>query len=178
MPVGEHAPDKSISRVRGIIESIGFDRARRLRRRRGRLAKNPAVERFAYRRWIETLDAKAAIHLGKARGVPEFGREVTIAFDPGFAELDVPALRRHRGECEAQGIGAETVDEVERVDDVALRLRHLRALLIADEGVDVDVVERDLLHEMEAHHHHPRDPEKDDVEPGDERVSGVKALDL
>ena len=44
------------------------------------------------------------------------------------------------------------------------------ALLVAHEGVDVDVVERHLLHEVRAHHHHARDPEEDDVEAGDERA--------
>ena len=45
------------------------------------------------------------------------------------------AIARQR---EAQRIGAVVVDHVERVDHVALRLRHLRALLVADERVDVD----------------------------------------
>ena len=57
----------------------------------------------------------------------------------------------------------------ERIDDVALRLRHLGAGVVAHQRVDVDVVERDLLHEVEAHHHHAGDPEEDDVEAGDER---------
>jgi len=30
------------------------------------------------------------------------------------------------------------VDQLERIDGVAVRLRHLRALLVADERVDVD----------------------------------------
>src|ERR1700722_6284747 len=124
------------------------------------------------------LDAKAAVHLREARSVPELGREIAVAFDSGFAELDVPALRRHRGEREAQRIGAEAVDEVERVNDVALRLRHLRALLVAHEGVEVELVEGDLPLEVEAHHHHPRNPEEDDVEAGDEGGGRIKALEL
>ena len=38
--------------------------------------------------------------------------------------------------------------------------------------VDVDVVERHLLHEVQAHHHHAGDPEEDDVEAGDQRAVG------
>ena len=34
--------------------------------------------------------------------------------------------------------------------------------------MDVDVVERHLVHEVQPDHHHPRDPEEDDVEAGDE----------
>ena len=37
--------------------------------------------------------------------------------------------------------------------------RHLLPLLVEHEGMDVDVVERHLLHKVGAHQHHPRDPE-------------------
>src|ERR1700735_5173530 len=120
MPVAEDAPDEPISRVRGVVAAIGLYRPRRLRRGRGSLSQAPTVERFAHGRRIKTLDTEAAVHLGEARGVPQLGREVAVAFDPRFAELDVPALRGHRGEREAQRVGAEPVDELERVDDIAL----------------------------------------------------------
>src|SRR5579883_1973639 len=44
--------------------------------------------------------------------------------------------------------------------------------------MDIDVAERHLAHEVEPHHHHPGDPEEDDVEAGDEHRSGVIALQL
>ena len=34
------------------------------------------------------------------------------------------------------------------------------------------------LHEVQAHHHHARDPEEDDVEAGDERAGWIKACEL
>jgi hypothetical protein len=109
-----------------------------------------------------------AVHLGEAEGVPELRGEVAVAGDPLGRELQVAAHGGHRGEREAHGVGAEFVDEVERVEHVAERLRHLLALLVADEGVDIDGVEGDLVHDGELHHHHPGDPEEDDVEAGDE----------
>ena len=117
----------------------------------------------------------ALIDLGEARGVPQLGGEVAIALDARGAELDVAPLRRHGGQGEAQSVGAVGVDQVERIDDVALRLRHLLALLVADQRVDVDVAERHLVHHVEAHHHHARDPEEDDVEAGDQHVGRVVA---
>ena len=54
----------------------------------------------------------------------------------------------------------------------------LSTLLVADEGVDVDVAERHFLHEVQAHHHHPGDPEEDDVEAGDEGARRVVAPQL
>ena len=55
------------------------------------------------------------------------------------------------------------LDHLERVDDVALRLAHLRAGRVADDPVQVDRVERLDIGQEEAEHHHPRDPEEEDL---------------
>ena len=61
---------------------------------------------------IEIGIARAAIDLGEARGVPQLGREIAIARDALGRQLDVAALRRHRGQREAQRIGAVFVDQL------------------------------------------------------------------
>ena len=77
--------------------------------------------------------------------------------------LPVLALQQpHRGFFQ-QIVEADAVDEIDRVDRVALRLRHLLALGVAHDGVDVDVAERHLAGEVPGHHHHARHPEEDDV---------------
>ena len=48
------------------------------------------------------------------------------------------------------------------------------ALRVAHEGVQVDVLEGHLIHEVQAHHHHAGHPEEQDVEPGDEHGRGVE----
>ena len=86
----------------------------------------------------QSLDTvEALVHLGEARGVPEFGCEIAVALDALRAEPDVVALRRHGGQREAQGVGAIFLDHAKRIDDVALRLRHFRAGGIAHQAVDV-----------------------------------------
>src|SRR5581483_11092006 len=64
------------------------------------------------------------------------------------------------------------------VDDIALRLRHLLPFLIADQRMDVDVAERHVAHELEAHHDHARDPEEKDIEAGDEHRRRIEALQI
>jgi len=93
-------------------------------------------------------------------------------------------LRRDRDDAEAQAVGAVLVDQVERVGRVAQRLRHLAALLVADDAGEIDVVERNPLldgragaHEFEAGHDHARDPEEDDVRAGHERARRVEIID-
>ena len=71
---------------------------------------------------------------------------------------------------------ADAVDQVDRVQDVALGLGHLVAVGIAHQAVNVDLAEGHIAHELEAHHDHPGDPEEDDVEPGDQYTGGVEGL--
>ena len=44
--------------------------------------------------------------------------------------------------------------------------------------MDVDGAERHLAHEMQPHHHHPGDPEEDDVEARHQHIAGVIAREL
>ncbi len=115
MPVAKDAPGEAIGRVGGVVEAKGFDGAGGLVHRLGGLAENPAVELAANGGGIEAGDAPAAVHFGEARGVPQLGRKIAIAFDAGGRELDVAALRRHRRQREAQGVGAVAVDKVQGV---------------------------------------------------------------
>ena len=138
-----------------------------------KLANGPAVKLQFDRLWIKASGAGAIIHFGKARRIPDFGCEIAIAFNALRRKLDVAALGRHRGERKAQGIRAILVNKIERIDHIALGFGHLRALLVADERVDIDGVERFTFHKVIAHHHHAGDPEEDDVEACNEHVSRI-----
>ena len=46
---------------------------------------------------------------------------------------------------------------------------------VAHQAVDVDLAERHVAHELEAHHDHAGDPEEDDVEAGDQHAGRVEA---
>ena len=62
-----------------------------------------------------------------------------------------------------QRLLADAVDQVQRIQRVALGLRHLLPFRVTDDGIDVDVPERHLAGEILGHHHHPGYPEEDDV---------------
>ncbi len=49
--------------------------------------------------------------------------------------------------------------------------------MVANQAVDVHLVERHVAHELDAHHDHARDPEENDVESGDEHISGIEVLE-
>ena len=47
--------------------------------------------------------------------------------------------------------------------------------------MDIDVPERDLFHEVKSHHHHPGNPEEQDVKAGDHdgrRVKGFQGISI
>src|SRR3569832_1151175 len=70
------------------------------------------------------------------------------------------------------------VDEVDWIEHVALRLRHFLTMRIAHQTVNIDLAERYLARELEAHHDHACDPEEDDVEAGHEHAGRIKGLEL
>ena len=57
----------------------------------------------------------------------------------------------------------DPLNDVERVEGVALALGHLLPFGVAHETVDVDVLEGNASREVARHHHHAGDPEEDDV---------------
>ena len=144
IPVAVDVPDEAIGRAGRLVEAIALDRRGDLARRLGKLVPDPLVQRLGRKPRIEAGHQRRAVHLAEARRVPELGREIAIALDALRRELDVAALCGHGGKREAQRVRAVVVDQVQRIDDVALRLRHLGAALVAHQRVDVDVGERHL----------------------------------
>ncbi len=57
-------------------------------------------------------------------------------------------------------------NHIERDNRVAGGFGHLLAVLVAHQGVQIHVAERHLVHEVQAYH--PRHPEEEDVEAGDQ----------
>ena len=70
------------------------------------------------------------------------------------------------------------LDHVQRVDAGAQRLAHPPAVGRLDDRVHVDVRERDVARELEAHHHHAGDPQEQDVARGREHVGRVEGAQL
>ena len=101
-----------------------------------------------------------------------------VKVDLAGGEQDVASLGGERRQSHAQRVGSVLVDHVQRVDDVALGLAHLLSVFVADQGVDVDVLEGHLVHELEPHHDHPGHPEEDDVEPRDHQRGRVEVFEL
>ena len=178
VPVAERAPGEVIEGVRRLVELVGLHGPHHPTGGFHHVADDPAVDRLPARRGIEAGPGPAPVHLAEAGRVPQLGGEVAVALDPAFRQPDVAALHGQRGEGEPEGVGAVGVDEDKGVDDVALGLGHLLARHVAHQGVDVDGTKRHPAQKMEAHHDHPRHPEEDDVEPGDQHVRRVVAPEL
>ena len=153
VPVAELAPEELIDGVGGFVEAIvgesvvdgsgdgaeavedpsGFER-----RVGGEFGDGAVV---AHRHLVAGLFGAIDVHEEEAGGVPDLVGEGAVAFGAGFAEGDVGAGGGHRCEGEADGVGAVALDDIDGVDDVALGLRHLLAVGVADQGVDVDLTE-------------------------------------
>ena len=76
-----------------------------------------------------------------------------------------------------QRLEVDAVDDVDGVQNVALGFRHFLAVGIAHQAMHVDLAKRHVVHEFQTHHDHACDPEKDDVEAGDQHGGRVKGLE-
>ena len=179
VPVAELVPDELVVGRGHLVELVAVKPIPHRRDRRRGPAEDPAMDQRQPLRPVadhpHLRAAVADVHQGEAGGVPDLVDEKAIALDPVLVEADLAALGGEGGEGEAHRVGAVAVHDLKRIDDVAGRFRHLLAMLVAHQGVEVDVLERHLVHEVQPHHHHPRHPEEEDVEAGDQdrgRVEG------
>ena len=113
----------------------------------------------------------------KAADVPELVREVPRVVELVLGKLRVRAHRDAVHQRIAERVRSVLLDEIERAHHVAERLAHLDGAH-AHETVEIDGVEGDLSHVLEAEHDHPRDPEKQDVVARLEDRAGVVALQV
>ena len=176
IPVTKDIPDPLIDGLGGIIEPVGFKSLVDPHAQARHLTDHPAVHRFPRCLRIKAGIGAAFVHLAVARCVPQLGGEVAVTLDPLFREADVATGRSHGSQREAQGISAVGLHQFEGIDDVALRLRHLGAGGVPHQGMDVDSVERNVTHEVKTHHHHPGNPEENDVKACHENIGRIVAL--
>ncbi len=97
--------------------------------------------------------------------------------DRGHRQPDVLVAGLHVAQHVAHGVGAVGLDDVHRVDAVALGLAHPLAIAVEDVGVDEDVGEGDVAQVVLARQDHPRHPERDDVAGGDQAGAGVVVVE-
>src|SRR5690606_29748291 len=123
---------------------------------------------------------------GEAQGIGAVGGDAVGEFGAGllfdlFRQL---GLHHAAGALVYQGFQVDAVDQVDGVEDIALGFRHLLALGIPHQAVDVHRLEGDLrgavvvLDEVHGHHDHPRHPEENDVEAGDQHIRGVEGFEV
>src|SRR3989344_522084 len=80
-----------------------------------------------------------------------------------FGKFNVVSRRRTDNEREPRRIGAVFFYHVEGIDDVPERFRHFAPLRVANETVQIHLLERNVAEEKPAHQYHACHPEKDDV---------------
>ena len=118
------------------------------------------------------------IHHDKPARVPDLVREVPACLNLLPVEAHVISRSIACHECETQRVRAVLVNDLERINAVAERLRHLPALAVADESVDQHMVERNLTCLLDSREDHSDDPEENDIVAGDQHICRIKILVL
>ena len=183
IPVAVFVPEKLVQGIGGFVEAKFAQPLVHGRRKPLETAQDPAVLEpeggtRRKRRPGPRLRLVTEIEQDEARRVPDLVGERTVADHALLGQGQVAARRRHGRQGEAQCVRAIPFNQIEGVDDVAACLRHLLALGVPHQAGDVDLAERNLLHEVQAQHHHPAHPEEQDVETGDQDRGRVIAPQL
>ena len=173
VPVGELPPDEVVQDVFDLADLPVLHEGVDARRGLFGAGEDPAVFRVRARRGrLAAGGLEGAEH--EPGYVPQLVGEVAGGLEPALAQAGVVAGRRAGCDSEPEGVGAVVADGFERVDDVALGLAHLHAVLVPHQTGEVDGVERHVVHVFEAHHHHAGDPEEQDVVGSLEHGAGVE----
>ena len=86
---------------------------------------------------------------------------------------DVLRAGLHLTQHIAHGVTAIALDDIDRIDAVALGLAHPLALAVEDRGVDKDIRKRNIPQVIQPQDDHPGDPQGDDIAPGHQAAAGI-----
>ena len=192
IPVTEFVPKKVVKQVRRFVIAVLFDLLVGLTRHIVEARKDPAVfeRRLARRAGCQRYIAIGVLgrprfracffeaHENEPRRVPNLVREGTGAGDAFFGQNNIRTLPGGDHERESHGVGAVFLGDHQGVDDVALGLRHLLLVGVADQSVNVDLAKRDLAGHLDPQHDHPGDPEKQNIGTGVQQRGGIEGLEV
>ena len=176
IPVAEDIPDKVVQLLCGNTQLILVDIGRDILHQRVVLRQNPLVLHSQLFRKLNLVNGQ--IHLDKAGCIPDLIAEVAACLDTCLRIAHIISGRVAGCKREAQCIRTVLLNDLQRVNAVAQRFGHLASLLIADQTVNINRLERNFLHVLHAGEDHAGNPEEDDVISGDQRVRRIEVLQL
>src|SRR6266498_5483398 len=101
-----------------------------------------------------------------------------VALDTLFGKAHVSSLARKGGKGEPESVGPEFIYYTARIDHITPGFRHLLALSVPDDSMNINIAERRLPHKFQPHHDHPRDPEEKDIKSGYKDACGIEGLQV
>ncbi len=173
IPVTELMPHKFVKRSGCIIKPVTVKPLGNFFAHTIESGQNPSVhkgKRFGGYVFIRL----GYIGQGKTGGVPDFVDKISIAFNTLFRHFHISALGCKSGQGKSECIGSKAVNNAQGIDDISGRLTHLFAFLITHQGMHINIFKGHFLHEMDTHHHHPRDPEEENIKTGNKNRCGIK----
>ena len=81
-------------------------------------------------------------------------------------------------QSKSQGVRAEFVDHIQRIDSVPFAFGHGLAIAIKDFRMDENFAERNFADVVESHEYHACDPQRDDISGSNESACRIKVLQV
>ena len=163
IPVTVRVPDEVIDLGGGHAQLVRIHILRDLFDERIELGQHPFVLDLQVGGIRKAVFFDGQVHEHIAARIPDLVGEIAHGLALFDVEAHIVAGRVAGDEVKAQGVCAVFLGHFQRVDAVAEGLGHLAALVVADEAVDEDGLERLLFHLLHAGDDHARHPEEDDI---------------
>ena len=180
VPVADLRPEEIVDRERTVLNAVVLENFAELltsdiRRPENVLLVARQILDLGHR---DALAEIRFLHLHEARGVPDLRAEIAADFELLLIDLRIAVERSDKRDRESESVGGVRVDKLQRIERIALRLRHLRTVGGADDTVDHDILKRRLAHKVDTRHHHARDPEEDDILGGYEIARRIELVEI
>ena len=176
IPVAEAVPDELVNAVRCDSQLVLLNILRHRGDRPVVFRQDPLVRQGVEGRVGGLSFIPLQIHQHEPGCVPDLVAEIPDGFQSIGMEADIVSGGVPGDQHIPEGIGAELVDQHQRINPVPQGFAHLPALFVEDQSVDEDIVEGNVLHEVHPHEEHPGNPEENDVPSRHQHAGGIELL--
>ena len=122
IPVADLTPCEGIQRIGCVVEPVVGQGSVHCFADLCGFTDNPFVQRLRDNWHRRVAGVWNFVVLSKTEGVPQFGAEIAVPFDPVLRQFQHAANRCHLRHRKAQRVGPEFVHDHKRVDSVAFGL--------------------------------------------------------
>ena len=179
IPVAIAIPQEIINFLNSNAQFILFQIICNLSNQGVQLGQHPLISNrqlLCYGQFI--LGILVQIHQHIAAGIPQLISKVAHRLTALHIETHIVTGRIAGDHIHTQGIAAILINHFQRINAVTQGLRHLSTLIITNQAVNQNSVERSLSGMLTAGEDHSGNPEENNVIAGNQHIGGIEVIQI